>query len=54
MGRGAEHGKKNIKILDFVKENNIDLKIKINTLVSKANIDEVINIGKTLDKYVII
>lgn len=51
MGRGAEHGKKIIKILDFVKENNIDLKIKINTLVSKANIDEVINIGKTLERY---
>lgn len=51
MGRGKTHGKKIIEILDFIQNNNIDIKIKINTLVSKLNIEEIENIGKTLTKY---
>lgn len=51
MGRGEEHGLKVIEILDFVKRNGIDIKIKINTLVSKINKDEVVDIGNTLEKY---
>lgn len=51
MGRGEQHGKNVIKVLDFIKENNINIKLKINTLVSKINKDEVVNVGKILDKY---
>jgi len=51
MGRGKEHGIHVIEALDFIRDNNINIKVKINTLVSKVNEDEVINIGKTLEKY---
>ena len=51
MGRGEQHGKNVIQVLDFIKENNINIKIKINTLVSKINKDEVIDVGKMLEKY---
>lgn len=51
MGRGENHGFNVINILDFVQENNIDIKIKINTLVSKINKNQVIDIGTTLSKY---
>ena len=51
MGRGEEHGIHIIEALNFIKENKIDIKIKINTLVSKVNKDEVTNIGKILEKY---
>lgn len=51
MGRGEEHGIHIIEILDFIQKNDIDIKIKINTLVSKINKNEVIDIGKTLKKY---
>ena len=51
MGRGKKHGINVIQILDYIKDNNINIKIKINTLVSKMNKDEVIDIGKLLEKY---
>lgn len=51
MGRGEQHGKNVIQSLDFIKESNINIKIKINTLVSKINKDEIIDIGRTLEKY---
>lgn len=51
MGRGENHGTNVIEALDFIQKNEIDVKIKINTLVSKINKDEVTNIGKTLEKY---
>ena len=51
MGRGEEHGINVIQALDFIKDNNINIKVKINTLVSKINKEEVIDIGKTLEKY---
>lgn len=51
MGRGEKHGKNVVQALDFIKENKIKIKIKINTLVSKINKDEVVNVGEMLEKY---
>ena len=51
MGRGEKHGLNVIQALDFIRDNNINIKIKINTLVSKINRDEITDIGKTLEKY---
>lgn len=51
MGRGEQHEKNVIQVLDFIKGNNINIKLKINTLVSKINKDEVINVGEILNKY---
>lgn len=51
MGRGEEHGINVIKVLNYIKKNNIDIKVKINTLVSKINKDEIVDIGNVLDKY---
>lgn len=51
MGRGERHGINVIEILDFIQKNKIDVKIKINTLVSKINKDEVVDIGKIIEKY---
>lgn len=51
MGRGEQHGKNVIQVLDFIKENNINIKIKVNTLVSRINKNEVVYIGEKLRKY---
>ena len=51
MGRGKEHGKNVINVLNFIKEENINIKVKINTLVSKANKKQIIDVGKTIEKY---
>lgn len=51
MGRGEEHGNNVIEILDYIEKNNVDIKIKINTLVSKLNKDEIVDIGNILNKY---
>lgn len=51
MGRGKSHGINVTQALDFIKDNNINIKVKINTLISKINKDEVADIGRTLEKY---
>lgn len=51
MGRGERHGINVIKTLDFIQKNEINVKVKINTLVSKINKDEITDIGKTLERY---
>ena len=51
MGRGEQHGKNVIQVLEFIKENNINIKIKVNTLVSKINKNEIVCVGKKLEKY---
>lgn len=51
MGRGVEHRKNVIRILDYISTNKINIKIKINTVVSKVNFDEIIKIGKLLNNY---
>lgn len=49
MGRGIEHGKHILDILEYVK--NKDIKLKINTLVSKVNKKEIINIIQVIRNY---
>lgn len=51
MGRGLDHGKNIIRILDYIIKNNINIKVKINTVVSKVNYDEIVKIGKFLNNY---
>ena len=51
MGRGERHGINVIEVLDYIQKNNINIKIKINTLVSKLNKDEIVDIGNILNKY---
>lgn len=51
IGRGAEHGAHVLEILDYIHDNKTDVKIKINTLVSKYNKEDVTSIGKILLKY---
>lgn len=53
IGRGESHGTNVIEALDFIQKNEIDVKVKINTLVSKINKNEITDIGKTLEKYII-
>ena len=53
MGRGERHGINVIKALDFIQKNEINIRVKINTLVSKINKNEITDIGKTLEKYII-
>ena len=53
MGRGERHGINVIKALDFIQKNEINVKVKINTLVNKINKNEITDIGKTLEKYII-
>lgn len=51
IGRGAEHGAHVLETLDYIHDNKTDVKIKINTLVSKYNKEDVTSIGKILLKY---
>ena len=51
MGRGKEHGEKVIRILDYIKENELNINIDINTIVTEVNKEEIIDIGNTLEKY---
>lgn len=53
IGRGKEHGNHIIELLNFIKENDLDIKVKINTLISKVNKNEILDIGRTFEKYYI-
>ena len=53
MGRGIEHGKNVIRILDYIKENEINIEVKINTVVSRINSDEISKIARFLSNYTI-
>lgn len=51
LGRGNEHSKHIIALLNFIKQKDINIKVKINTLISKVNKNEIMDIGKTLENY---
>ncbi len=51
MGRGINHGKHIIEILDFINDEKINIRIKINTLVSKMNKSGILDIANVLKKY---
>lgn len=51
LGRGEKHFN-NIKyILDYIKINNLDIKLRINTVINKINIDNMSEIIDFLNKY---
>ena len=51
LGRGEEHFS-NVKcILDYIKENNYNVKLRINTVVNKLNIDNMPELMGFLNKY---
>lgn len=51
MGRGMKHGKHIIEILDFINDEKINIRIKINTLVSKMNKSGISDIANVLKNY---
>lgn len=51
MGRGIAHGENIIKILDFIKEKNLDYTVKINTILTNKNKSGFLDLVKVLSKY---
>lgn len=43
------HHKLILELIDYINENYPNIKIKVNTMVGKLNIDDIINIGKLID-----
>ncbi len=43
------HHKLVLELIDYINKNHSNIKIKINTMVGKTNLDDVINIGKLLE-----
>lgn len=51
LGRGKEHFKNVKDILDYIKENNSDIKLRINTVANKLNIDNMSEFILFLNEY---
>ena len=51
LGRGKEHFKDVKDILDYIKENNSDIKLRINTVANKLNIDNMSEFILFLNEY---
>lgn len=51
LGRGEEHYTNVKYILDYIKENNIDIKLRINTVANKLNIDNISEFILFLNEY---
>ena len=51
LGRGKEDFKNVKYILDYIKENNIDIKLRINTVANKLNIDNMSEFILFLNEY---
>ena len=51
LGRGEEHYTNVKYILDYIKENNIDIKLRINTVATKLNIDNISEFILFLNEY---
>ena len=51
LGRGKEHFKNVKYILDYIKENNSDIKLRINTVANKLNIDNMSEFILFLNEY---
>ena len=51
LGRGEEHYTNVKYILDYIKENNIDIKLRINTVANKLNIDNITEFILFLNEY---
>ena len=51
LGRGIEHASHIIDLIDYIQKNNIDIKIKINSIVTKFNIDYIEEVANVIRKY---
>lgn len=51
LGRGKEHFPNIVTILEYIKNNDLDVKIRINTVVSKLNIDTLEKLNNFLSNY---
>ena len=51
LGRGIEHAEHIIKLLDFIKYNKINIKVKLNSIVTKYNIGYIKEITDIISKY---
>lgn len=51
LGRGIEHAEHIIKLLDYIKENKINIKVKLNSIVTKYNIGYIKGITNIINKY---
>lgn len=51
LGRGEEHFNDIKYILDFIKNNNTDVKLRINTVINKLNIDNISEFISFLNNY---
>lgn len=51
LGRGKEHFQEVKNVLDYVKRNNLKIKININTVISRKNINEIQELGEFLNNY---
>lgn len=51
LGRGEKHYTNVKYILDYIKENNIDIKLRINTVANKLNIDNISEFVLFLNEY---
>lgn len=51
LGRGIEHASHIINLIDYIQKNNVDIKIKINSVVTKFNIDYINEVAEIIKKY---
>lgn len=51
LGRGIEHTNHIIKLINYIQNNNIDIKIKLNSIVTKFNIEYIEDIVEIIKKY---
>jgi len=51
LGRGEEHFNDVKYILDFIKNNNVNIKLRINTVINKLNIDTISEFISFLNDY---
>lgn len=51
LGRGKEHHSNIKRILEFVKKNNYNIKLRINSVMTKINIDSLNDLANYLNQY---
>lgn len=51
LGRGEEHFYEIKSILDYIKEKKYDIKIRINSVICKQNINEILSLTNFLNNY---
>lgn len=51
LGRGRNHFEEIKQILEYIKENKIDIKVRINSVICKKNIGSLLELSKFLEEY---